>query len=214
MITRTSYLLFIDESGTHDLRNVDPRWPAFVLLGLLVGEFDDADARQVAKDGGDVRVARLTADGSLDAAFGDGGFATLPFDPVGSPVLAVQPDGKVVVAGAVMGFRPEFPAGEAFAVARLLPTGAPDASFAGDGLLEFNDAPLGGMYVGSAFGVGTTRGPALSVTRVRAGQSLLVAAALDGQMRPDFPFFPAFTERGSRCAGDVRLFAERDFAIL
>jgi uncharacterized protein len=60
----------------------------------------------------------------------------------------------------------------------------------------------------SAFGVGTTRGQALSVTRVRAGQSLLVAAALDGQMRPDFPFFPAFTERGSRCAGDVRLFAE------
>jgi selenophosphate synthetase-related protein len=60
----------------------------------------------------------------------------------------------------------------------------------------------------SAFGVGTTRGQALSVTRVRAGQSLLVAAALDGQMRPDFPFFPAITERGPRCAGDVRLFAE------
>ncbi len=60
----------------------------------------------------------------------------------------------------------------------------------------------------SAFGVGTTSGQALSVTRVRAGQSLLVAAALDGRMRPDFPFFPAFEERGSRCAGDVRLFAQ------
>jgi selenophosphate synthetase-related protein len=60
----------------------------------------------------------------------------------------------------------------------------------------------------SAFGVGVTRGRALSVTRVRAGQSLLVAAALDGRMRPDFPFFPAFEARGSRCAGDVRLFAE------
>jgi uncharacterized protein len=59
----------------------------------------------------------------------------------------------------------------------------------------------------SAFGVGTTSGQALSVTQVRAGQSLLVAAALDGRMRPDFPFFPAFEERGSRCAGDVRLFA-------
>lgn len=59
----------------------------------------------------------------------------------------------------------------------------------------------------SAFGVGTASGQALSVTRVRAGQSLLVAAALDGQMRPDFPFFPAFEERGSQCAGDVRLFA-------
>jgi selenophosphate synthetase-related protein len=60
----------------------------------------------------------------------------------------------------------------------------------------------------SAFGVGTTRGRALSVTRVRAGQSLLVAAALDGQMRPDFPFFPAFEARGSRSAGDIRVFAQ------
>jgi uncharacterized protein len=59
----------------------------------------------------------------------------------------------------------------------------------------------------SAFGVGATSGQVLSVTRVRAGQSLLVAAALDGRMRPDFPFFPAFEHRGSRCAGDVRLFA-------
>jgi hypothetical protein len=47
----------------------------------------------------------------------------------------------------------------------------------------------------SAFGVGVTSGQALSVTRVRAGQSLLVTAALDGRMRPDFPFFPAFEER-------------------
>ena len=59
----------------------------------------------------------------------------------------------------------------------------------------------------SAFGVGTTSGQALSVTRVRAGQSLLVTAALDGRMRPDFPFFGAFAERGSQCAGDVRVFA-------
>jgi uncharacterized protein len=59
----------------------------------------------------------------------------------------------------------------------------------------------------SAFGVGAT--PAtLSVTRARAGQSLVVAAALDGEMRPDFPFFPAFDRRRDRCAGDVRLLPE------
>ncbi|WP_214370434.1 AIR synthase related protein [Pseudonocardia sp. H11422] len=58
----------------------------------------------------------------------------------------------------------------------------------------------------SAFGVGATPA-ALSVTRAEAGQSLVVAAALDGQMRPDFPFFPAFPSRGKRCAGDVRLLA-------
>ena len=35
---RTQRLLFIDESGTHDMQNVDPKWPVFVLVGLLVGE--------------------------------------------------------------------------------------------------------------------------------------------------------------------------------
>ncbi|MGE3285792.1 MAG: AIR synthase related protein [Pseudonocardia sp.] len=58
----------------------------------------------------------------------------------------------------------------------------------------------------SAFAVGDAPAP-LSVTHARAGQSLVVAAALDGEMRPDFPFFPAFRSRGSRCAGDVRLLA-------
>lgn len=59
----------------------------------------------------------------------------------------------------------------------------------------------------SAFGVGSTRHP-LSVTRIRAGQSLLMCCALDGQLRSDFPFFPAFEQRGNRCAGDVRLLAQ------
>lgn len=58
----------------------------------------------------------------------------------------------------------------------------------------------------SAFGIGHAPVP-LSVTRAAPGQSLLVAAALDGAMRPDFPFFPAFDSRGDRCAGDVRLLA-------
>ena len=59
----------------------------------------------------------------------------------------------------------------------------------------------------SAFGVGEVDVP-LSVTRADAGQSLVVAAATDGHMRPDFPFFPAFEQRAERCAGDVRTLAE------
>ncbi|MGB9625420.1 MAG: DUF3800 domain-containing protein [Phycisphaerae bacterium] len=38
MNSRARYLLFIDESGSHDMTHVDPRWSVFVLLGLLVGE--------------------------------------------------------------------------------------------------------------------------------------------------------------------------------
>lgn len=34
----TKYLLFLDECGSHDLAHVDPKWPLFVLVGLLVGE--------------------------------------------------------------------------------------------------------------------------------------------------------------------------------
>ncbi|MEJ2885239.1 AIR synthase related protein [Actinomycetospora aeridis] len=60
----------------------------------------------------------------------------------------------------------------------------------------------------SAFAVGEVGGEPLSVTRVTPGQSLVVAAALDGTMRADFPFFPAFEQRGERCAGDVRVLAE------
>ncbi len=58
----------------------------------------------------------------------------------------------------------------------------------------------------SAFGVGEVDVP-LSVTRAKPGQSLVVAAATDGRMRQDFPFFPAFEQRGERCAGDVRTLA-------
>lgn len=56
----------------------------------------------------------------------------------------------------------------------------------------------------SAFGVGHAPVP-LSVTRAEPGQTLVVAAALAGEARTDFPFFPAFRERGERCAEDVRL---------
>ena len=34
----TRHLLYIDESGGHDMEHVDPNYPVFVLLGLLVGE--------------------------------------------------------------------------------------------------------------------------------------------------------------------------------
>jgi len=56
----------------------------------------------------------------------------------------------------------------------------------------------------SAFGLGEVSDP-LSAPRVAADHALIVAAATEGAMRPDFPFFPAFEQRGERCAGDVRV---------
>jgi selenophosphate synthetase-related protein len=91
------------------------------------------------------------------------------------------------------------------AVARATLAGMREAS-------ELFDVPIVGGHLTihdgepaiSAFGIGSTSS-ALSVTNAVAGQSLVVAAALDGELRPDFPFFPAFRARGDRCAGDVRL---------
>jgi selenophosphate synthetase-related protein len=59
----------------------------------------------------------------------------------------------------------------------------------------------------SAFGLGRADHP-LSAQAAMPGQSLLVGCCLDGQMRPDFPFFPSFDKRGGKLAGDVRLLAE------
>jgi selenophosphate synthetase-related protein len=59
----------------------------------------------------------------------------------------------------------------------------------------------------SAFGIGSTASP-LSVANVRAGQRLVVACALEGAMREDFPFFGSLKVRGESVSGDVRVLAE------
>jgi uncharacterized protein len=59
----------------------------------------------------------------------------------------------------------------------------------------------------SAFGLGRADRP-LTVQAAQPGQTLMLGCCLDGQMRPDYPFFPSFDERGERLAGDVRLLAE------
>lgn len=58
----------------------------------------------------------------------------------------------------------------------------------------------------SAFGIGEAT-QLLSVRNVAPGQALLLACALDGTMREDFPFFASFDERRSQMAGDVRTLA-------
>jgi selenophosphate synthetase-related protein len=71
------------------------------------------------------------------------------------------------------------------------------------GHLTVTDGPPGL----SAFGLGRADRP-LSAQSAQAGQTLVVGGSIDGQMRPDFPFFPSYDERGGELAGDVRLLAE------
>jgi len=70
-------------------------------------------------------VARLRATGALDPDFGGDGRVTLPGGGSVSAVL-VQPDRKIVVAGNANG-------SAMMTVTRLMPNGAPDTTFDGDG---------------------------------------------------------------------------------
>lgn len=60
----------------------------------------------------------------------------------------------------------------------------------------------------SAFAVGRCAGRPLSAMHAAPGQRLAMVTCLEGEMRPDFPFFPSFDQRGRALAGDVRLLAE------
>jgi uncharacterized delta-60 repeat protein len=88
------------------------------------------DGKVVALDSGSYpssyeRVQRLLPDGTPDPSFGSGGIA----EPVAAPnvlahVLALQPDGKIVIAG--------YDGAGDFVVGRLMPDGKLDPDFDGD----------------------------------------------------------------------------------
>ena len=68
-------------------------------------------------------VARFESNGSLDPSFGTGGVVLItPPDDASANAVALQKDGRILVAGSI---------GADWAVLRLLPTGAPDPSFGG-----------------------------------------------------------------------------------
>ena len=81
----------------------------------------------------DVGVARLTPGGTLDATFGVGGTVTTDvagFGDEGNSV-AIQSDGKIVVAGTARSSSASFGAAD-FTVIRYNPDGSLDTSFDGD----------------------------------------------------------------------------------
>jgi uncharacterized delta-60 repeat protein len=88
-----------------------------------------------------MRVRRIRPNGQTDASFGDGGVASIDFfdsDTYTGDVV-IDADGDIVVAGSAAGLR----RGDDMALARLSPTGVPDASFGAGGVLV-TDASRGG----------------------------------------------------------------------
>lgn len=83
-------------------------------------------------------VMRFTAAGALDSTFGTNGKVTTALSSTvnRATALALQPDGKIVVAGLA-----NIAGGQDFVVLRYTPSGALDTTFSGDGIAFTN---LGG----------------------------------------------------------------------
>ncbi len=102
---------------------------AFDVVQQADGKLVVAGASAGPTGRSDFAVARYTASGALDGAFGTGGKTTIIFGS-GEDVakgVAIQADGRIVLAGDTM-----FPGNIDFAVARLNSNGTPDNSFSGD----------------------------------------------------------------------------------
>ncbi len=136
-------------------------------------------------------VARYNADGSLDANFGSGGTATTDFgSPRGNVVRAValQPDGKIVLAG-----NTTTNVGDIFALARFNADGSLDVGFGNGGKVttEFRgfDRPsaVGIQRDGKIVVVGTTGGFLdFALARYNTDGSLDAGFGIGGKVISDF----------------------------
>src|SRR3954447_19040998 len=108
---------------------------------ILVAGYSDQGA---ATHNGDFALARYNIDGTLDSSFSGDGKQTTDFVGHADPnfagatdfgqAVAVQPDGKIVVAGYVsQANAPSFEFYNDFALARYNPDGTLDSSFSDDG---------------------------------------------------------------------------------
>lgn len=107
-------------------------------------------AGSVDGSGTDFAVARYTRDGALDATFGTGGKVRFDFSGKSdvARAVAIQSDGKIVVAGSTVTASNE----ERFGIVRLTSTGSPDSSFG-----------TGGRVVTAFTGSGSDRAHAVLV---------------------------------------------------
>jgi uncharacterized delta-60 repeat protein len=96
----------------------------------------------------DIAVARYNTDGSLDASFGAGGRVTTDFAGLAdsATAIAVQPDGKILVAGAANQMATSFD----FALVRYNSNGSLDATFGSGGKVttDFNGGLDGATSIG------------------------------------------------------------------
>jgi uncharacterized delta-60 repeat protein len=148
---------------------------------------------------GNIEVVRYNRNGSLDTSFGDGGIVTTHF-PEGSYAsdVALQSDGKIVVAGTVF---VDFVIGDSsdtdFALARYNPDGTPDGTFGNGGQVstDFSGVEDDAFSVliqpdGKIVAVGSANDPAtfydFAAARYLSDGTLDTTFGAAGKVRTDF----------------------------
>jgi uncharacterized delta-60 repeat protein len=142
-----------------------------VAVGLVTGPTPSST---------DIAVARYTADGTLDLGFGGGdGIVTINASPTGTETargVAVQADGRIVVAGTTTGI------GNDILLSRLNPDGTLDTSFGGDGIVTTPLSP--GSDTGNA--ITLQADGKILVSGMSAGELTLVRYNTDGSLDTTF----------------------------
>ena len=141
----------VDINGSEWVQDVVVQPDGKVLVAGHVFNFDRMNE--------DMFVVRLNEDGSLDSSFGTGGIALIDLSdtPGGSSdvahAMALQPDGKIVLAGGSIRNNSNDGSGQNIAVARVNPDGTLDPSFGTDGWVRTNHNEGFGGSVERARGV-------------------------------------------------------------
>jgi uncharacterized delta-60 repeat protein len=137
-----------------------------------------------------VAAAALAKPGASDRSFSGDGRATVDFgDPNGASAeaVAIGSRGRITAAGDIGG-------GSDFAVARLLPGGAPDRSFSGDGQIS---GTLG-LNGGTAADVALTRNADTVIAGVGRRSSDTPYGFALAEFRRNGTLNPAFADQGVR----------------
>jgi len=152
-------------------------WSAMALL-------PDGKIVVAGRSGGDFALARYNHDGSLDSSFGSGGKLTTDFGGGdAAAAMALQPDGKIVLAG-----------GSSFrvALARYNPNGGLDATFGMGGMVisDFGGgesaAAIGLQHDGKIVVAGGPRSATFVVARYNPDGRLDLPFGIGGMVATDF----------------------------
>jgi len=149
---------------------------------VVAGTVQDFDTDFIDEFG----LARYDANGSLDGSFGTGGLVTTSFGPDTSAFaagLAIQADGKIVVAGTVQDFSANFIS--EFGLARYDADGGLDAGFGTGGLVTTSFGP-------------DTSASAAGVAIGRDGEIIVAGTITDNNFESTFTLVGYIGTKGQR----------------